>query len=62
MISTTIQAGGAPIVDRCTTFRFGAFEQVAPDRSYDGRAILLKPWRRGERSQGARALVIGWQR
>lgn len=53
VVTTTMQAQGAPIVDRCSG-------GTADGRWYRGRAILLKPWLRGERSIRARALVVGW--
>lgn len=53
VISTAMQGQGAPIID-------GAFGRTDTGRHYRGRAILLKPWKRGERSIRARALVIGW--
>lgn len=55
VLTTCMQAQGAPVVDRCSGVS-------AEGRSYRGRAILLKPWKRGERSISARALVIGWFR
>jgi hypothetical protein len=53
MLTTCMQGQGAPIVDSCRGV-------TAEGRTYRGRAILLKPWKRGERSISARALVIGW--
>lgn len=51
VVTSTMQAQGAPVVDRASVVD-------AQDRLYHGRAILLKPWKRGERSISARALVV----
>lgn len=54
VITTTMQGQGAPVVD-------GAMVYDREGRTYRGRAVLLKPWKRGERSISARALVLARQ-
>lgn len=53
VISTTMQASGAPVVDRCLTW------DQKTHKSYRGWAILLKLWRaRTAKTIRSRALVV----
>lgn len=53
VISTTMQASGAPIVDTCLTW------DEKTHKSYRGWAILLKLWRaRTAKTVRSRALVV----
>lgn len=57
LITTTIQATHAPLVDTCSS-------RDQAGNQYKGLAILLKPWARNEfgESLSQRALVLAWQR
>lgn len=56
-ITTTIQGGGAPFIDK-------AFTRDDKDRKYAGVAILLTPWRKEKHGENLlqRALVVCWRK
>lgn len=57
LLTTCNQGGGAPVIDRATS-------TTEDGRCFEGRAILLTPWRRNRHGEAEpqRALFIGTRR
>lgn len=65
IVTTGRQSAGAPLADHCYTSLKTVNDDgaVLRETKFEGRAILLTPWRRNEHgeSRAQRTLVLGWR-